>query len=134
MTRTMQRKPAAAHDREHASDRHARRSPARRALFPRDGGHRSGGMAGRATAKPERSCAIARRWQVAAAAVACLLLCFSTSGFANSYSRGNYSCKGFKEAEQNYRSNPENIHARIGYAHCLLTKGEDSKALASFTI
>ena len=82
-------------------------------------------MAERATPKPERSRAIAPRRRIAAAAVAavCLLLCFSASGFANSYSKGNWHCRDFKDAEMDYRADPENIYNRMGYAHCLITRG-----------
>ena len=84
-------------------------------------------MAERATPKPERSCAIPPRRQIAAAAVTavCLLLCFSSAGFANSYSKGNWSCIDFKAAEQDYRTTPENIYSQLWYAHCLITRGGD---------
>ena len=48
---------------------------------------------------------------------------------ANS-SRGNWICGDFKDAEQDYRVDPENIYNRIGYAHCLIVKGKDSEGLA----
>ena len=52
------------------------------------------------------------------------------SVFADNYYRGNYSCEGFKEMEQLYRSDPESIPLRKGYAHCLITKGEDSEGMS----
>ena len=87
-------------------------------------------MADRATPKPERSHAIPPWWRIAAAAaLVCLLLSFASSGFADNYYRGNYTCEGFREMEQDYRADPTDVNMRMGYAGCLLTKREDSKAL-----
>ena len=52
------------------------------------------------------------------------------SVFADNYYRGDYSCEGFKEMEQLYRSDPESIPLRKGYAQCLITKGEDSEGMS----
>ena len=88
-------------------------------------------MADRATPKPERSRALPPWWRIAAAAaLACLLLAVSTSGFADNYSRGNWVCVGFNRTEQNYRADSTNIYYRMGYALCLLTRGDDSQGMA----
>ena len=59
-----------------------------------------------------------------------LLLSLSPLAFANSYTRGNWECTNFKNMEQNYRSDPEEINGRIGYALCLLTRGDDHQGMA----
>ena len=55
---------------------------------------------------------------------------FADLAFANSYSRGNWICGDFRDTEQNYRVDPEEINGRIGYALCLLTRGDDSQGMA----
>ena len=55
---------------------------------------------------------------------------FADLAFANNYSRGNWFCGDFRDAEQDYRADPENIYNRIGYAHCLIVNGKDSGGLA----
>ena len=61
-----------------------------------------------------------------------MFLFFSLSplGFANIYSRGNWSCTDFKNMEQTYRSDPENIYFQRGYARCLITRGDDTQGMA----
>ena len=58
-----------------------------------------------------------------------LLFSLSPLGFANSYSRGNWLCEDFKDMEQSHRSEPENILLQRGYAHCLITRGDDLRGL-----
>ena len=58
------------------------------------------------------------------------LTAVNAQAFANSYERGNYLCRDFMDAEQDYRADPTNVHNRMGYAHCLLTKGEDTQGMA----
>ena len=87
-------------------------------------------MADRAAPNPERNRSIAPRWRIAAAAaLVCLLLSTASSGFANSYSRGNWLCEDFEDMEQSHRSEPENILLQRGYAHCLITGGDDLRGL-----
>ena len=82
-------------------------------------------MSDRATPKPERNRSIPPRWRIAAAAaLGCLLLTAASPAFANSYSRGNWSCRDFRDAEQDYQSDPENIYRQMGYAGCLITRGQ----------
>ena len=58
-------------------------------------------MPDRATPEPERKRGIPPRWRIAAAAaLACLLLTAASPAFANSYSRGNWSCTDFKNMER----------------------------------
>ena len=59
------------------------------------------------------------------------LCCCSTSlGFADSYTRGNYTCESFKDAEFRHKYDPDSIYAQMGYAKCLILKGEDAKGLS----
>ena len=58
-----------------------------------------------------------------------LWLSLSCSAFADSYTRGNYHCGSFSEAEKTYKNNPDGVHSRVGYAACLILKGEDDKGL-----
>lgn len=57
-----------------------------------------------------------------------LLLSFTSP--AHSYDRGNMSCRGFEDVEQNYREEPDDIINQLAYGECLITKGEDDKGLA----
>ena len=87
-------------------------------------------MPDRATPEPERKRGIPPRWRIAAAAaLACLLLTAASPAFANSYSRGNWDCGDFSSVEERYRSEPEDINLQIGYAGCLITRGDDSQGL-----
>ena len=73
------------------------------------------------------------RTALKAAVLAALLLPLPMEppgALANSYTRGNLICRDFKDAERDYRSDPENINRRIGYAFCFLTKGDDSQGMA----
>ena len=82
-------------------------------------------MTDRATPKPERNRSIAPWWRIAAAAaLACLLLTAASPAFANSYSRGNWDCSDFRGAEQRYKSDPDDIYWQLGYAGCLITRGQ----------
>ena len=58
-----------------------------------------------------------------------LWLSLSCSAFADSYTRGHYHCDSFSEAEKTYKNNPDGVHSRVGYAACLILKGEDDKGL-----
>ena len=72
-----------------------------------------------------------RRWHIKAAAFCALFLFFSIPvALSDNYYRGGYSCEGFREMERLYRSDPESIHLRMGYARCLLVKGEDTEGLS----
>ena len=59
-----------------------------------------------------------------------LCCCSSSLGFADSYSRGNYTCESFKDAEFSHKYDPDNIHIQMWYAKCLILKGDDAKGLA----
>ena len=58
------------------------------------------------------------------------LTAVNAQAFANSYSRGNWTCIDFKKMEQTYRSDPEDIYFQRGYARCLITRGEDTQGMA----
>ena len=73
------------------------------------------------------------RTALKAAVLAALLLPLPMEppgALANSYSRGNLICSDFNRAEQRYGSDPENIDRRMGYAHCLITRRDDSQGMA----
>ena len=73
------------------------------------------------------------RTALKAAVLAALLLPLPMEppgALANSYTRGNWICGDFKDAERDYRSDPEEINGRIGYALCLITRGDDSQGMA----
>ena len=53
------------------------------------------------------------------------LLSSGALAFADNYQRGAYICESFRRAEQNHRRHPDSVDLRMGYAHCLLTRGED---------
>ena len=59
-----------------------------------------------------------------------MLLLEPLAALADNYERGNYSCIGFAEMEQLYRSDPEDVYNQLAYAHCLLAiGGQDHDAL-----
>lgn len=61
--------------------------------------------------------------------IVCVSLSLSHWTFADRYTRGLYQCDSFSEAKKLYEDYPRNVNSRMGYAHCLLTKGEDEEGL-----
>lgn len=61
-----------------------------------------------------------------------LLSFFSLSLWAESYSRGQYTCEDFSLAKENYENHPKNIPYTAIYAICLVLKGEDTKGMHLF--
>lgn len=57
------------------------------------------------------------------------LIALSSFSWATSYSRGNYKCNNFEEAEQRHQEDPDSIDLEIRYAKCLIFKGEDDRGL-----
>ena len=119
MIRTTHGEHTATRDRDHPSDARARPDGACRARLPLPA---AGGAWHRK--------ALRTALRMGAFAGLAMLLLEPLVALADNYERGNYSCIGFAETEQLYRSDPQNVYYQLAYAHCLIVRGgQDHGAL-----
>lgn len=100
----------------------------------------------RTTHAPRSPCAAhkrsapAWRWRAldkaigAGLVVALVLLLAPLGALANSYERGNWLCENFADAEQDYRSEPNDIYWQRGYARCLIARGQGDDTMRGLSI
>ena len=62
------------------------------------------------------------------ALVLSFVLCSSSAGFGNSYTKGRYICDDFAGEERFHNANPKNIDGEISYATCLILRGQGNDA------
>ena len=53
----------------------------------------------------------------------------AASSRATEYVRNDLICNDFEDAEENYKRNPESVHAQVGYGLCLIARGDDFEGL-----
>ncbi len=63
------------------------------------------------------------------ALVSSFVLCFASSGWGTSYTKGRYTCEDFEEAERLYRSDSKNVNNQIYYAGCLVLNGKPHEGM-----
>ena len=63
------------------------------------------------------------------ALVSSFVLCFDSSSWSNSFTRGRYTCEDFAKAKRLYRSDPKDIDWQLLIAMCLVLRGRGNDAV-----